>query len=98
MSINNWSYWAENLMELSMQGYTDTLGVFVWPLIFTAVIGYVYLKNQSVVTAAAAGLILFAAFSNVLIGVSVWANLMMVLICLAITGLLLFFIVKRRGV
>lgn len=98
MAIENWTFWSENLMDLSMQGYTDTLGVFVWPLIFTAIIGYVYLKNQSVVTAAAAVLILFGAFINTISGVDPWATLMMILICLAITGLLLYFIIKRRGV
>lgn len=97
-SMHNWTYWSQNLFELSMQGYITALGVLVYPMIFSAIIGYVYLKNQSVVAAVAAILILFGAFGNMLIGVSLWANMLMVLTCLGVTGLLLYFIVKKRGV
>lgn len=94
----NFTEFMEDFIGISMQPYTDVLGVFVWPLVFTAIIGYVYLKNQSVVAAASAGLIIFAVFSNHLVGVGAWNNLMIVLILLALTGLFLYFIVKKRGV
>jgi len=89
---NRWS-----IMEYAMRGYVNTLGVFTWVIIFTAVIGYSYLKNQSVVIAAAMIIILIAAFSNALIGVETWINLLMILSLLAFTGLLVYFLIKQRG-
>ena len=83
-------------MDQAMLGYMDVLGVFVWPLIFTAVIGYVYLKNQSAVAGAAAILILFAAFGNALAGVDPWYSLMYILVALVVTALLLVFLTKYR--
>ena len=67
--LHNYTYWQENLMELSMQGYVAVLGVFVWPLIFCAIIGYVYVKQQSATAAAIVALILFAAFGNAMLNV-----------------------------
>lgn len=94
--MHNWTYWQQHLMELSMQGYEDALGLFVWPLIFTAIIGYVYLKNQSAVAAVAAILIIFAAFGNALVGIDPWYSLMYILVALVITALVLIFITKIR--
>lgn len=94
--MHNWTYWSEHLTELSMQGYMNVLGVFVWPIIFTAIIGYVYLKNQSAVAAVAAILIIFAAFGNALLGVDVWYSLMYILVALVVTGLVLIFLTKIR--
>ena len=86
-----------SIMEYTMRGYISTLGPFAWILIFTAIIAYTYLKNQSVVAAAAIAIILIAAFSNVLIGVEMWVNLMMILCLMAFTGLIVYFIIKQRG-
>ena len=95
--MHNWTYWSEHLFELSMQGYVNVLGFFVWPLIFSAVIGYIYLKNQSVVAAAIAILIIFAAFGNYLVGVDAWYSIMYIIVALAITALVLVFLTKWRG-
>lgn len=95
--MHNFTYWIGNLIPMSMQGYYNVLGVFVWPLIFMAITGYVYLKQQSAVAAAICILLLFAGFGNVLIGVDLWVNLMHILVALSMTALLLIFISKRRG-
>jgi len=79
-----------------MQGYVMVLGVFVWPIIFTGIIGYVYLKQQSATAAAVVGMILFAAYSNYMVGVETWVNIMYILISLVVTALVLIFISKRR--
>jgi len=81
-----------------MQGYTSdaSMGVFFWPIIFSAIIGYVYIKQQSFTAAAVAALIIFAAFSNQLMKVPVFVNLMSILVSLAITGLILVFVTKLR--
>jgi len=79
-----------------MYGYNMVLGVFVWPLIFCAVIGYIYLKQQSFVAAAVATMIIIAVFGNYLVGMEIWVSLMYILVALAITGLFLIFLSKRR--
>lgn len=81
-----------------MKGYVNALGFLVWPLIFSAVIGYVYLKNQSAVAAAAVALIIMCVFSSVLTHPNngLWYSLMYILISLVITGLLLIFLTKVR--
>ena len=79
-----------------MSGYTTALGVFVWPLIFSAILGYVYLKNQSLLMVAAGALMIMAVFGNALIGMEVWINLLYVLTALIIAALFLIFFVRRR--
>ena len=95
--MHNFTYWMENLMDLSMQGYDTALGALVWPLIFSGVIGYVYLKQQSLVAAAVAAMIIICVFGNYLMDVESWVSLMYILVSLAITGLFLMFLSKRRG-
>jgi hypothetical protein len=83
-------------MQWSMQGYTIALGFFVWPIIFTSIIVYVYLKDQSVVAAAIAILIFVSAFSDVFIGVPALYGFLHVLVALIIAGLFLVFFTKMR--
>ena len=95
----NWSDWSGNLVNKSMMGYETTLGIGAWVLIFTAIIGYVYLKQQSYVAAAVASLILLSVFAagGYLGGMENWIILITIFLCLAFTGLLLLFFAKRRG-
>jgi hypothetical protein len=79
-----------------MSGYTTVLGVFVWPLIFTAILGYVYLKNQSLLMVAAGALMIMAVFGNALMGVEAWINLLYVMTALIVAALFLIFFVRRR--
>jgi len=96
MNMSNFTYWQENLLSQIMLGYETALGFFVWPLLFIAVIGYVYLKQQSFVAAAVAAMTIFAVFGNYLIGVQTFVNLMYILVALAVTALFLIFLTKRR--
>ena len=59
----NWSDWSSNLVDKSMMGYETAMGVGAWILIFTGIIGYVYLKQQSYVAAAVASLVLLTVFA-----------------------------------
>jgi len=95
--MHNFTYWSEHLIEQSMLGYTTALGFFVWPIIFTAIIGYVYLKNQSVVAAAVVILIFVAAFGDSLADVPTLYIFLHVLVALIITGLFLVFFTKIRS-
>jgi hypothetical protein len=79
-----------------MQGYSTVFGIFLWPLLFMGVIGYVYLKQQSFVAAAIAVMIIVSVFGNILMGVTEVVILLYLFVSLAMTGLLLVFIGKRR--
>ena len=92
----NWTNITTDFMDWSMQGYSNILGVFMWPVIFSAVIGYVYLKQQSAVAAAVAILIIFAAFSNAMLGVENWTSLMHIFVSLIATALFLLFLTRMR--
>lgn len=95
--ITNFTTIQQDLVNWSLQGYITVFGMFFWPLIFTAIAGYVYLKQQSAVAAAVFILIVMAAFGDAMLGVETWAMLLHILVALAITALVLIFISKRRG-
>jgi uncharacterized sodium:solute symporter family permease YidK len=78
-----------------MSGYVTVMGVFVWPIIFVAIIGYVYLKQQSLTAAAIAALIIFAVFGNALVGVDILVNFLYIALSLIVTGVVLLFIIRR---
>lgn len=84
-------------MEQIMLGYETALGVFVWPLLFMGVIGYVYLKQRSYVAAAVVTMIIISVFGNYMTGMETWVSIMYVLVALAITALFLIFLTRRRG-
>ena len=99
--LHNFTYIQEHLVSWSMQGYETVLGGFVYPLIFTAIIGYVYLKQQSAVAASIGILIILAAFGPILInyaaGVAIWVTIMEIIVFLSITALVLIFFTKWRN-
>jgi len=95
--MHNFTYWQEHFFEQVFLGYEQALGFFFWPLIFTAVIGYVYLKQQSYTAAAIAAMILFAVFSSYLANVPEFVLFMYVLVSLVVTGLVLMFLSRRRN-
>ena len=95
--MHNFTYWAGHLMEQSMLGYEQVLGVFVWPLIFCGVVGYVYVKQQSLVAAAVVTLVLFSAFGNYMLGIPIFNNLMYIVTAVIITVLFLVFVTKWRN-
>ena len=94
--MNNWTYIMQNFMEWSTQGYVSALGFLFYPILFTGIIGYVYLKQQSLVAVAAAILIIFSAFGNALVDVEPFMNFLYISVSLIVTALVLWFILKRR--
>jgi len=95
----NWSEWSGHLVDKSMAGYETTMGMGAWVLIFTAIIGYVYLKQQSFVAAASAGIIILTSFAatGYLLDVDTWILMITIFISLALAGLFVLFISKRRN-
>jgi len=98
MPTINWSTWHTDIFNWSMQGYTNAAGFFVWPIIFSFIIGYVYIKQKSAVAAAASILVLFACFgtSSLMIGVSEWVMFMQLMFALVVTGMVVLFLMRRR--
>ena len=84
-------------MDKALQPYETAMGMIFWVLIFTFIIGYVYMKQQSFVAAAVAALIIISVIGNYLVGMEAWVNLMTVFIALVFTALFLYFISKRRN-
>ena len=91
-----------NFTKWSLQGYTDSsyavVGIFFWPMIFMAVFGYVYIKQQSAVAAVVAAIIMFSAFgaTNVFAGVEIFTQMMHLFTALILTALFLVILSKRR--
>lgn len=98
MPITNFSELINGtgIINYSMQAYIGILGVFTYPLIFCGIIGYVYMKQQSVIAAAVATLILFAAFDTVILGVGIFVTVIHILVTIAIGALFLMFFTRWR--
>ena len=95
--MHNFTYWLNNFFSLTMQGYETALGVLLWPLLFSGVIGYVYLKQQSYTAAAVAAMIIISVFGNYLLAVPGFMIFIYLFVSLTITALILVFISRRRG-
>ena len=80
-----------------MQGYIMAMGFFFWPLFFSGIIIYVYLKYQSFTMVAVIILILIAVFSDALAGVPAFYNFLYIATALIFTALILMFISRRRN-
>lgn len=94
----NFTNITSGYIEWATQGYVIALGFILWPLVFTGVIGYVYLKQQSLVAAVAAILIIFAVFSNALIlAVQPWINVLYVGVSVISAALFVYLFKKWRG-
>lgn len=93
---HNWTWISQHLFEWSFQGYETALGFLFWPIFISGVIGYVYLKNQSLTVAAGSILILIAVFSNTLAGVPVFTNFLWVATALIFTAVII--IIIRRWI
>lgn len=96
--MNNLTYIWNNFLEWSTQGYTEIVGFFFWPIIFSVVIGYAYLATRSVVVAAIAMLIVFGAFggTGIFLRVDMWVMTMQAIFALIMTGLVVIFLTKWR--
>lgn len=84
------------ILNYSMQAYIGILGVFTYPLIFCGIIGYVYMKQQSVIAAAVATLVLFAAFDVAVLGTETFVMVVHIFVTIAIGALFLTFFTRWR--
>jgi len=84
------------IIEYSMSAYTNILFGFTYPLIFCGIIGYVYMKQQSVIAAAVATIILFAAFDALILRADIFILIMHILVTLAVGSLFLLLFIRLR--
>jgi len=94
----NFTYWQQHLIDFMTLGYTNAVGFFFWPIVFTGFIAYIYVKNQSVVAASVGILIIFGAFtgSGIFLHVPVFVMFFQIVFALAIAGLVVVFFMRRR--
>lgn len=97
--MHNFTYIMENFWVWSTQGYVDVVGFFFWPIILSAIIGYIYLKNQSVVVASVAILLFLSAFglTGIFAQVSEFVMILQLIVALACTGLVVLFVSRWRS-
>jgi len=94
--MHNFTYWSEHFFEMAFLGYQNAIGFLFWPLIFTAVLAYVYQKSQSLVAVAATILIITAGFGNHLMNVNIYFSILHIFTALILSILVLIFITKMR--
>ncbi len=95
----NFTYVQQHMIEFMIQGYVDVVGFFFWAIVFSGVIGYVYVKNTSAVSASVAILIIFAGFAgtNVFLHTPIFTMFFQIIVALSISGLVVVFFARRRG-
>ena len=79
-------------------GFTNIVGFFFWPIVFTVVIAYIYQKNRSALTATVATLIIFGALttSNTFIQVPIIVSFFQIVVCLTVAGVVVVLLMKFR--
>ena len=97
--LTNFTTIMENFWEWSLQGYVNAVGFLFYPIVFSAIIGYIYLKNQSALSATIAILLFFGAFGATGVLANVPALMMVFyLITTLVSGVLvLLFVSKWRA-
>lgn len=84
------------IIEYSMSAYTNILFGFTYPIIFCGIIGYVYMKQQSVIAASIVTLILFAAFDVLILRSDMFVLIMHIFVTIAIGALFLLLFTRLR--
>lgn len=94
----NFSYWQQHLIDFMTMPFTRIVGFFFWPIVFSGLIAYIYVKNKSAVSAAVAILIICGGFmgSGVFMEVPGVVMFFQLIVSLAIAGLVVVFLMRRR--
>jgi len=95
-NYTNFTWIAQNFVTWSTQGYINSMGFLFWPLFFSGIIGYVYLKQQSLVAVALVILLIMAVFIDALLSVPAFVILLQLIVTFVIMALILAFLTKYR--
>ena len=94
----NWTNIQQNLIANMTLGFTNIVGFFFWPIVFTVVITYLYQKTHSAMVAASAILIIMGSLvtSNIFLQVPIIVSFFQIVVCLAVAGLVTVLLLRIR--
>jgi len=94
----NWTRTVSDFWNWSLQGYESAVGWLFFPLVFVAILGYIYVKTESVVSLSVGIILLMMSFTgySVFAGVSLLVLFLQIVVTLSIVGLLLLFLSRWR--
>lgn len=98
--MNNYTYIMQHFFEYTLQGYETALGFFFYPLIISAIVGYVYIKTQSVIAFSVGVLLIFGAYgaTSIFNDMHPFTLFLQVLVAFACTGLVVLTVSRyKRG-
>ena len=94
----NYSNISQNWMDFFLGSYKTVMGVWVWPLIFLGIVGYVYAVQKSATAAAVALCIIFGIFgaTDVLSNAGEFTQFAYLMSVLSIAGAFTALFIKHR--
>lgn len=99
LGLTNFTNIMSDFWDWALQGYVNIVGFLFYPIVFSAIIGYIYLKNQSALSAVIAILLFFGAFgaTGVLANVPALNMAFYLIVCIVSGVLVLLFVSKWRA-
>jgi len=96
--MHNFTYVIENFWSWSTQGYTTAIGFYFYPLIFSGIIGYLYIKTESALVASIAILLLVGGYTatGIFSDVQPWKLFLQIVVTLTSIGLIILFLSRWR--
>ena len=94
----NYSNISENWMDFFLGSYKTVMGVWVWPLIFLGIVGYVYAVQKSATAAAVALCLIFGIFgaTDVLSNAGEFTQFSQIMAVFSIAGAFTALFIKHR--
>lgn len=94
----NYTEIITNFFTWSTQGYETALGFYFIPLVFSGIIGYLYIKTESVTVASVAGIILIGTYSasGLYADVQAWVLFIQIIVTISTVGLIILFVSRWR--
>jgi len=96
--MHNFTYVIENLWSWSTQGYTTSMGFLFYPVIFSGIIGYLYIKTESALVATVSILLLIGGYTvtGIFTQVQPWILFLQIVATLTTIGLIILFLSRWR--
>lgn len=96
--MHNFTYFIENFWDYTLQGYITSMGYFWYPLVIGGIIGYIYVKTQSVLVFSVGTLLIFVGYAstNIFANVGIFTILLQIIVTLSIAGLIVLFLSRWR--
>jgi len=87
-----------DFINWSLTPFQTYVGFMMWPIIFTGVIGFVYVITENIGSTVAAIFIIFALFgtTNAFIQAPEFSSIFFLISALGLSGLVLTIFIKRR--